>query len=147
MLKRKVLDPVRLVLPFDSALDDKTTDYPKFRETWDPKFLVVKAGEQPTVFVINQLTHRQRQRVSAVQEPSERAALAIRYGLLSVESYAIEKPDGSMALLEQPKRADHGLLGDCITEEWMESARFLTDELIGIGGAILLMSEARAPLS
>ena len=147
MLKRKVLEPVRLVLPFDSAIDHGRSDYDAYKSTWDTKHLVYVEGGQPSVFVINQLTHRQRQRVANVEHIADRASLAIRYGLISVENYAIEKPDGSVVFLEQPRRTHHGDLGECITEDWMEQARFLTDELVTIGGAIMSISEARAPLS
>lgn len=147
MLKRRVLDPVRLVLPFDPAIDHERSDYESFRTTWDQKHLTLKPGEQATVFVINQLTHRQRQRVASIESLPERAAMAVRYGLIAVENYAIERPDGSTVFVEQPRRSHLGDCGECITDEWMESARLLTDELVAVGGSILSISEARAPLS
>jgi hypothetical protein len=147
MLKRKVLDPVRLVLAVDPAVDMERSDYKKYQETWDLKHLVYHEGQQPTVFVVNQLTCRQKLFIHGMSNIVERAVLAVRLGLVAVENYGIVKPDGGTILLEQPKRQPYSEYGDAITEEWMESARFLVEELLAIGGCILIITEARPPLS
>lgn len=146
MLKRKVLDHVRLMLANDPAIDVEASDFDAYRETWDVSKVKVKEGQQATVFVLQQLTDRQRDACHRCSDLIDKATLALRYGLVGVEHYYIEDAHGNMTLLEQPKRVRTDL-GEMISQEWMDSARLLLEEKFAVGGTILAITEARPPLS
>ena len=147
MLKARVLDPVKLVLRIDPAIDHEKSNYEKYAEHYDMQHLVFKTGETPSIFTINQLKHGQRNKIYSVDDMMTKASMAVRCGLVDVENYWVIRSDGSQHQVESPKRAQYGEWGNIITEEWMESSHLLTDELIAIGGSIIQISEARAPLS
>lgn len=145
MLKRRVLEPVRFVAEFDSAMGEGS-NYAEFTKTWDLKHLICKPGESFTVFVLNQLTDQQRDAAWRNSTHIDRCDVAIRYGLMDVENYGIVSPTGELTLLATPKRApaEHG---SAVTQEWLTTARLLTEEKFAIGSAILAITEARPPLS
>lgn len=144
MLKRRVMDPVKLVLRMDGAIGEGA-DYDKYTETWDQAHLNLKPGETPTVFTIKQLTDRQRDACHRGDTLLDKCTIAIRYGLVSVDNYMLQGPGGSEAL-SQPDLGN-GEHGRVITDAWLDKARFLTDEKVALGGTILAITEARPPLS
>lgn len=144
MLKRRVLDPIKLVLRIDSAIADGS-DYEKYVQTWDLAHLKLKPGEQPTVFTVQQLTDRQRDACHRLDAIVDKCTLAIKYGLLSVDNYMLEGPGGG-TLLAQPERIN-GEAGQVVSDAWLDKARFLLEEKLAIGGTILAITEARPPLS
>lgn len=147
MLKRKVLDYVKLVLAIDPAIDVEKSNFDLYYETWDLKHIIIKEGEKPTCFTIRQISDKARDKLLSITNSPERATMAIRCGLVDVENYFIEKPNGELIPLESPKRSNYGDWGNIITDEWMETAKFCFDEKLAIGGAVITITEARPPLS
>lgn len=144
MLKRRVMDPVKLVLSIDSAID-KGSDYQKYAKTWDLQHLKCKPGEQFTVFTIRQLTDKQRDACYRGQPTVDQCTLAIKYGLIDVSNYMLEGPSGG-ELLPPPDRLE-GENGAVVSDAWLERARFLVEEKMAVGAVILAITEARPPLS
>lgn len=145
MLRRKVLDPVKLFLANDPAVDADNSDFDAYRETWDAAKIKIREGQQATSFTLVQLTDRQRDACHRCGDMIDKATLALRYGLIGVDNYFVEDARGNLTQLEQPKRVRTDL-GEMISQEWMDSARFLLEEKFAIGGTILAITEARPPL-
>ena len=53
---------------------------------------------------------------------------------------------GGGALLTQPERIN-GEAGQIVSDAWLDKARFLLEEKLAVGSAILAITEARPPLS
>lgn len=143
MLRRRVYDPIDLVLAEDPAIEG---GYEVYAKHWDMTKLLLKPNEQPTVFKVQQLTERQRDACWRIDTIIDRCTLALRYGLLDVRNYGIVTPSGEQQLLTTPDRGN-GEHGSMVTQEWMDKARLLSAEKLAVGSVIITLTEARPPLS
>lgn len=145
-LKHRVMEPIKFVAPFDTALDGDG-NYDEYRKAWDYSKLRLKPGEQPTVYVLNQLTDIQRDGVYRIAEDRlvDRCNMALRYGLTDAQNHIISV-DGQPDQIIEPPRRVQGEYGSIVSQEWMDKARFTAAEKIMLGGVVLGITEARPPL-
>ena len=146
MLKRRVLDAIRLVLQDDDALDLEASKYDKYlEEGCDWQHLTMANGTKPTVFVVQPITHRQRIAMSRLDEGFEQTAFMVRCGLVNVENFEVSR-DGKPTVLGAPKRARYGDAGEIVSEDWLQDAGFTMNEYGALALAITAISEAQIPL-
>ena len=150
-LNRKISQQgVRLVLPHDGAIDEARSDYDGYVESGFTAHdkLVYLDGLKPTVFTIDPLSDAQKDALAPL-EMGERpwCKLAVRCGLVAVQGYELYDGDGRMTYLDSPERRQDPGLGLVVTPEWMRRADLPLLDLASIAGAVLRISEMRAPLS
>lgn len=145
-LKHRVMEPIKFVAPFDSALDGDG-NYEEYRKAWDYSKLRLKPGEQPTVYTLNQLTDVQRDAAYRIPDDAkvDRCNLALRYGLLDAQNHIISV-DGQPEQVIEPPRRVQGEYGSIVSQEWMDKARFTAAEKVVLGSVVLNITEARPPL-
>lgn len=137
MLKRRLTDPLRVVLWGDDALDVTADEYKSYVEGWcDWSKLKCKEGAKPTVFVVKPLTHRQRVAMSHLEEGSfAQSAFVVRCCLIGVEGFDV-------AALE---RKPFGDAGDIVTEDWLDKAGLTASQYGALFMASMAVSEMHRP--
>lgn len=148
LLKRRVLDPARFVFFEDDAIDHehKETDYEAYLAGFcDWEHLRIREGAKPTVFVLRQLTHRERLAYDRYSPGLDQLCFAVRCGLVNVENYAYEEADGSVTHVEKPVRKKDGAL-KLVTEQWLADARLTENEIGVMATAIMGITEISVPL-
>lgn len=164
MLKRKVTDAIRYVFRDDDALQtaegiEDEAERKKREEEIDAAYdeyldggcdwakLPLKEGAKPTVFVIKQMTHRQKiERQSSYPGGFPQACFTFRCVVSGVENYSVEMPDGEIQAFDVLKRKKVGNLGALITEKQLEDLHLSMNEISTIALAGLAISESAVPL-
>lgn len=143
--KRRVRDPIKYVMPFDTALEEGC--YEEYRKDWDYSKLRFKPGEQPAVYTLNQLTDQQHDAVFRIDERQivDRCNVALRYGLTDCSNHVISQDGHPDVDVGTPKRLQ-GEYGSIVSQEWMDKARFTANEKVLLGSVVIGLSEARPPL-
>jgi hypothetical protein len=140
MLKRRILDPIRLVLPDDDAIGPES-DYQAYLDGWcDWQHLKLVEGAKPSVFTVAPLTHRQR--IARDQHGTRAAQMdyTVRASIRAVSNVTIERPGGEIETLDAPQIRD-GL----VTSEWMDRAGFTEDEFGALYLAAAAVTEVQLP--
>ena len=147
MLKRRILEPIRLVLPDDEAIDLDASDYAAYLDGWcDWKHLKMRDGQQATVFTMRQLTHRQKVAREQYGNAYAQAVFTARCGLVDVSGLEVQHPDGTTTLVSQPTRKREGDLGELVDERWFEDARLSSNQVTALSLAAWAASEVSLPL-
>jgi len=136
----RVLDGVRFIHPFDTAIDEDASDYNAYALSCyrDETKLCFHDGMKPTRFDIKQLTHQQKLHRHNVPEGFARDEFTVRCGLTRV--------DGFEGGLPHMNHAKEGPLGLVITRSWMDEANLGEYVITGLSAGIFKISELSLPL-
>lgn len=149
MLSRKIHGPRKVVLGWDPAVDSDASDLVAYKDSgwdFDSGHLKIRAGETPTVWTLGPLTEAQKRRAKAFDVDSpDWTDFVFRCGIHGVTNYLIQDVNGEREV-SQVVRKDVPGLGEMATVEWLESSKFVLDDLWGLAMIVWQMSEARAPL-
>lgn len=147
MLHRSVIKPVRFVFYQDSAVDQDGTDYAKFLEDGcDHQHLKIKEGEKPSVFILRQLTHKQRIAANRFSG-ADQHEYVVKCGLVGVENYVVHLPDGDSRSVPPPERRKiNDEIGEQVTDKWLSDSMLTPDDLSLMSMVIVAISEAKLPL-
>ena len=148
MLKRRVLDPVKFVLPEDSSVECTNGEYLDFLGAgcdWDK--LTVVEGEKPSIFVLAAMTHRQRVVREQLADGLAQNTFTVRCGLTGLINYWVERK-GEAAVVEPPvrKTGDDKDLGAICDEDYVVGLALSSDQLSFLAHAIVCISEVNLPL-
>ena len=147
MLNRKVTDSIRFVFKDDDALDctdEQYRDYLGAGCDWEK--LKLRDGAKPTVFTLQQVTHRQKLARDSFERGFAQACFTLRCGLQRIENYAVEMPDGKVEHFSDLERRREGDLGEIVTEAQLEKLHLSMNEIGAMSFAIAAISEANLPL-
>lgn len=132
----------------DDAVDLRAMDIGGY---WDSLFaadkLSLKQSEQPSWFTIRPLTMAQKLAAPPRAVLFLRAGWLVRCGLVRIENYPLQQPDGGELQAPQPDPKTHGKLGDIATEEWLTECGLSEQDILALGAMIEHISEASHPLS
>ncbi|MEE9366926.1 MAG: hypothetical protein V3W44_09590 [Dehalococcoidales bacterium] len=131
----EVLSNVEFIHPNDTAIIEEQSDYSayarsNYRDRSKLKFL---PGLEPTVFVIKQLSHRQKLQRSMYELGFQREEYTVRCGLVRVRGFAGGLPD-----MVKVKEGDSGMI---IGRQWMDDANLGELVITGCAQAIFKISE------
>ena len=147
MLKRKVTASIRFVFAEDDALSCTEDEYNAYLEGGcDWTKLKFKEGAKPTVFTLQQLTHRQKLARDTFSDGFGKSCFTVRCILLKLENYAIELPSGELEHFEDLERKREGELGELVTEAQLAKLHLSMNELGALSLAGMAISEANLPL-
>jgi len=144
-LGRRVLPDGWLVLEGDSAVGPKA-DWRAYMDDFDEKHLDLKPGEEPTRFLVHQLSPAQKKNVDPLPRGFGRDWAVTRCGLRALKNYLIEK-GGQQTCPEAVRFEDAGELGHVVAEDWMLSWSPHRSQLQTLAILIWRFSEPDLPLS
>jgi len=147
MIGRRELGAKTVVVPGDTAIEESTGAWTKYREEYDIDELTIKPGMEPTFFTLEPMTRRVKKFVYSIEDNTyEHDDAVIRAMLTRVVNYEIETESGDVSMIEQPERKSLGTLGQMVTDEYMEKLNLPREvhQCLAIFGRAI--SEAR-PLS
>ncbi len=145
-LGRKVLAGVSFVMPHDTAIDDTKCSYADYMlSLFDVSKLVFKDGEQPTVFKLRQMTHRQVVARDQLDTEIERSVFSVRCGLTKVENFIVEDEEGNRKNLPPIRYETAGEFGDILAESWLNEAQLGSGNIQLLAMAIEGVSHASPP--
>lgn len=159
-LGRQEFSATKVLLIGDSAIGPHA-DWAEFRKDWDAKHLDMVKGEQPTWFVIEQLTEDQKRILSArgygrldstsspIVPDHDDASLIIRCFLRSWENYQVQTVGGTHAV-EPPSSSDFedaGKLGRVLKDDAMRRLKLTIHQWRWLYMLGFYFSEPALPLS
>lgn len=145
-LGRRVGEPVKVILPFDSSIK-LGSNYEKYKESgFDERHLVLDPDDPPCRFLIRQLTDEMQDIIGTQPFVRTEAQWRVRCGLLHPENYAILRADGTPAM--PPKRdteiTPSGV--EVLTVKYMRELALLPEQLTALGDLIHYYSVITGPL-
>ena len=118
-LGRRVLSEGWLVLEGDSAVGPKV-NWRSYMEDWNEQHLDLQPGDEPTRFLVRQLSPAQKKSIDPLPRGFARDWAVTRCGLRALKNYLIEK-GGQQTCPEAIRFEDAGELGHVVAEDWMLS--------------------------
>lgn len=148
--RKKVTAPIEIVLLHDPAIDTENSDLMAYIQDYDINHLKYLESQKPTIFVIKQLTDKQKdflEQFSSDKQARQLAKWTVKFGLVNVNNFLIDQ-DGTIIEVEPIQHETiPGVPGPVVKDSWLEKLDLGNEDLAGLKIAIVLHSEARSPLS
>lgn len=118
---RKIIDPVNVIVSFDSAIDISASDYAAYAKdaAYDESKLVFVDGQKPTRFKIKPWTRRQKNDIGVLGNTPDAMDMAIRYTLVSVENYVLYPETLPITESDMDHNTTHGKM---LKQDWIDRA-------------------------
>lgn len=131
----------------DPAVDIENSDIEAYIESlFDTKHLKYFPAEKPSMFLLHQLTSKQRDNMDICIGNKSMESYLIKCSIGGIQNYKIVNEDGEAIDCPAPDRKIRGDLGYFVSDEWYEKAGFQTKIKNALATMIMVLSDASPPL-